>query len=76
MYVVYSYLRCKLRILNLDLVSKVSASQSGTEFRQDLQEKTRASMLAYGPLSDGFIIDKMLKILVWDDFKSNYQIGC
>ena len=28
--------------------------------------KSRASLLA--PLSGGFIIDQMLKILVWDDF--------
>ena len=34
------------------------------------KEKTRASLLAQGPLSGGFIIDQMLKNLVWDDFGS------
>ena len=32
--------------------------------------KTRASLLAYGPLSGGFVIDRLLKILVLDDFGS------
>ena len=32
-----------------------------------LYQDTRASLLAQGPLSGGFIIDQMFKILVWDD---------
>ena len=35
---------------------------------------TRASLLAKGPLSGGFIIDQRLKILAWDDLGS-YHIG-
>ena len=35
-----------------------------------INNKTIASLLAKGPLSGGFIVDQMLKILVWDDFGS------